>query len=118
MYKNIFAHDEWKRAEHMAVRENVGYYLFTHQIMEVTGEDACRFLDYIYPNNIASLAINKDRYTTMLNEEGEIIDDEPTDVDDEPINDDPDDVPPIPDTPPMITPDNVETVDDGFPTLG
>ena len=39
MYKNIFAHDEWKRSEHMAVRENVGWYLWTHQIMEVTGID-------------------------------------------------------------------------------
>ena len=45
MYKNIFAHDEWKRSEHMAVRQCVGYYLFTHQLMEVTGEDACKFLD-------------------------------------------------------------------------
>jgi len=75
MNKNIFAHDEWKRSEHMAVRECVGYYLFTHQIMEVTGPDACRFLDYMYPNNIASLAVGRDRYTTMLNDDGEIIDD-------------------------------------------
>ncbi|MBR0373597.1 MAG: aminomethyltransferase family protein [Mogibacterium sp.] len=75
MNKNIFAHDEWKRAEHMAVRECVGYYLFTHQLMEVTGPDACRFLDYIYPNNIASLAVGRDRYTTMLDDNGEIIDD-------------------------------------------
>ena len=75
MNKNIFAHDEWKRSEHMAVRECVGYYLFTHQIMEVTGPDACRFLDYMYPNNIANLAVGRDRYTTMLNDDGEIIDD-------------------------------------------
>ena len=75
MYKNIFAHDEWKRSEHMAVRQCVGYYLFTHQLMEVTGEDACKFLDYVYPNNIATLAVGRDRYTTMLNENGEIIDD-------------------------------------------
>ena len=75
MNKNIFAHDEWKRREHMAVRECVGYYLFTHQLMEVTGEDVGRFLDYVYPNNIATLAVGRDRYTTMLNEAGEIIDD-------------------------------------------
>ena len=75
MNKNIFAHDEWKRAEHMAVRECVGYYLFTHQLMEVTGEDACRFLDYMYPNRIDTLAVGRDRYTTMLNDNGEIIDD-------------------------------------------
>jgi len=75
MFKNIFKNDEWKRSEHMAVRECVGYYLFTHQLMEVTGEEAGKFLDYVYPNNIATLAVGRDRYTTMLNEEGEIIDD-------------------------------------------
>lgn len=75
MYKNIFKYDEWKRSEHMAVRESAGYYLFTHQLMEVTGPDACRFLDYMLPNNISSLKKNRDRYTTMLNDQGEIIDD-------------------------------------------
>ena len=75
MNKNIFAHNEWKRAEHMAVRECVGYYLFTHQLMEVTGEDACRFLDYMYPSRVDTLAVGRDRYTTMLNDNGEIIDD-------------------------------------------
>ena len=75
MYKNIFNQDEWKRAEHMAVRECVGYFLFTHQIMEVQGPDAATFLDYIYPNNIGNLAVGRDRYTVMLNEDGEIIDD-------------------------------------------
>jgi len=75
MYKNIFNKDEWKRAEHMAVRETAGWYLFTHQLMEVQGEDAAKFLDHIFPNPIANLAVGRDRYTTMLNEDGEIIDD-------------------------------------------
>ena len=75
MNKNIFMYDEWKRAEHMAVRENVGYYLFTHQLMEVTGPDACRLLDWLCPNNIATLKPGRDRYTTILNDEGEILDD-------------------------------------------
>lgn len=75
MYKNIFKDDEWKRSEHMAVRNSVGYYLFTHQLMEVTGQDACRFLDWIFPNKIDTLKVNRDRYTVMLNDEGEIIDD-------------------------------------------
>lgn len=75
MNKNIFKDDEWKRSEHMAVRECVGYYLFTHQLMEVTGSDAARFLDYVYPNNIATLQPGRDRYTTMLNRDGEIMDD-------------------------------------------
>lgn len=75
MYKNIFKYDEMKRSEHMAVRNTVGWYLWTHQLIEVTGSEAAAFLDYMFPNNIANLAIGRERYTTMLNEDGEIIDD-------------------------------------------
>ncbi len=75
MYKNIFKYDDMKRGEHMAVRKTVGWYYWTHQILEITGPDVTAFLDYMYPNNIASLSVGRDRYTTMLNENGEIIDD-------------------------------------------
>jgi len=75
MYKNIYKDDGMKRAEHMAVRSSVGWYLWTHQLMEVTGKDAAAFLDLVFTGNIASLAVGRDRYTTMLNEQGEIIDD-------------------------------------------
>jgi len=75
MYKNIFQYDEMKRAEHMAVRNAVGWYFWTHQLVEVTGPDAAPFLDHLYTGNIASLPVGRDRYTTMLNEQGEIIDD-------------------------------------------
>lgn len=75
MYKNIFKNDDMKRAEHMAVRTIVGWYFWTHQILEITGPDVTAFLEYMFPNDIGSLAIGRDRYTTMLNEQGEIIDD-------------------------------------------
>ncbi len=75
MNENVYKYDEMKRREHMAVRTNVGWYLWTHQIMEVTGEDAAAFLDYLYPNNISNLKPGRERYTTMLNERAEIIDD-------------------------------------------
>lgn len=75
MYKNIFKYDEMKRSEHMAVRTTVGWYFWTHQILEIKGPDVTAFLDYMFPNDIGSLAVGRDRYTTMLNEEGEIIDD-------------------------------------------
>ncbi len=75
MNKNVYKYDEMKRREHMAVRTNVGWYLWTHQVMEVTGEDAAAFLDYLYPNNISNLKPGRERYTTMLNERAEIIDD-------------------------------------------
>ena len=75
MYKNIFKYDEMKRGEHMAVRNTVGWYFWTHQLLEITGPDVTAFLDHMFPNDIASLPVGRDRYTTMLNEQGEIIDD-------------------------------------------
>ena len=75
MYKNIFKYDDMKRSEHMAVRKTAGWYFWTHQLLEITGPDVTAFLEYMYPNKISSLAVGRDRYTTMLNEQGEIIDD-------------------------------------------
>lgn len=75
MYKNIYKDDAMKREEHMAVRTTAGWYLFTHQLLEVTGDDATAFLDRMFPGDIAGLAAGRNRYTTMLNEEGQIIDD-------------------------------------------
>ena len=73
--KNVFKYDEMKRGEHMAVRTSAGWYLWTHQLLEVTGPDAVRFLDYVCPNNISNLQVGRDRYTTILNQDGIIIDD-------------------------------------------
>lgn len=75
MYKNVYKYDEMKRKEHMAVRENVGWYLWTHQLIEVTGDDAAAFLDGLFTKPIATIKVGKERYTTMLDEKGEIIDD-------------------------------------------
>ena len=75
MYQNVYKYDEMKRAEHMAVRTTVGWYLWTHNILEVTGRDAAAFLDKIYANPIANLKLGRARYTTMLNEKAEILDD-------------------------------------------
>ena len=49
MYKNVYKYDEMKRAEHMAVRNTAGWYLYTHELIEVSGKDATAFLDYMYP---------------------------------------------------------------------
>lgn len=75
MYKNVYKYDEMKRKEHMAVRKSVGWYFWTHQLLEVRGDDAAIFLDMIFPNSIANLKVGSARYTTMLNESAEIIDD-------------------------------------------
>lgn len=75
MSKNVYKYDDMKRSEHMAVRNTVGWYLWTHQLLEVTGSDATAFLDYIFPNNIANLSVGRERYTVMLDDNAEIIDD-------------------------------------------
>lgn len=75
MYKNVYKYDEMKRAEHMAVRETVGWYYWTHHLVKVTGPDAPAFLDKMMANPIANLKNGRERYTTMLHEEGNIIDD-------------------------------------------
>lgn len=63
------------RIEHELVRNDVGFYDFTHETLEVTGKDAREFLDYIYVNDVAKLKPGTGLYTTMLNEEGKILDD-------------------------------------------
>lgn len=75
MLKNVYKYDEMKRSEHMAVRSSVGWYYWTHQLLEVTGSDAAAFLDKMCANPIANLAVGRERYTTMLNEQGQIVDD-------------------------------------------
>lgn len=75
MFRNIYQRDTMKRADHEAVRNSVGWYYYTHQLIEVKGSDAAAFLDYIYPKNIGNLANGRARYTPMLNEKGIIRDD-------------------------------------------
>lgn len=67
--------DELRRKEHEAVRNSVGYYDFTHQVLDVFGKDAEDFLDKIFVNDIKNMKNTHALYTTMLNEEGKIIDD-------------------------------------------
>lgn len=71
----LFREDQTARAEAMAVRNNVGWYRWTHDLVEVTGKDAGRLLDYLCVNDIASAKPGISKYTTLLNEEGKIIDD-------------------------------------------
>lgn len=63
------------RKEHEAVRNHVGIYDFTHELLEVTGKNAASFLDKMFVNSIGAAEPKTAKYTTMLNEEGIIIDD-------------------------------------------
>ncbi len=71
----LFKEDEVARAEALSVRENVGWYFWTHDLVEVTGQDAQAFLERLLVNRVANLEIGRGRYTTMLDENGTIIDD-------------------------------------------
>jgi glycine cleavage system aminomethyltransferase T len=71
----LFKADQVAGAQHAAVRNNVGWYRWNHDLLEVTGADATRFLDYIFVNSIAKAPVGGSKYTTMLNEAGQIIDD-------------------------------------------
>lgn len=71
----LFKEDEVARAEAMAVRQNAGWYRWTHDLVELVGPDAERFLDWMLVNKIAGLAVGRGKYTTMLDENGGIIDD-------------------------------------------
>lgn len=63
------------RKDHEAIRHHVGFYDFTHELLEVGGKDASKFLDYVFVNSIESTKLNGAKYTTMLDEDGVIIDD-------------------------------------------
>jgi glycine cleavage system aminomethyltransferase T len=71
----LFREDTVARAQHDLVRNNVAWFRWTHDLVEVTGRDAAAFLDYIYVNSIAKAPVGASKYTAMLNEEGGIIDD-------------------------------------------
>lgn len=71
----LFKEDDKARAQHKAIRENVGWYRWTHDLIEVEGSDASALLDYLYVNSIVKTPVGRSKYTTMLNEDGKIVDD-------------------------------------------
>ena len=64
-----------KQKDHETIRNKVGYYDFTHKLLKVTGKDAAEFLDKMFVANISKARTGTAKYTTMLNEDGKIIDD-------------------------------------------
>ena len=63
------------REQHLAVRSHVGWYDFTHRLVEVKGPDALPFLEKLCVAAIHKAPLGGSKYTTMLNEQGLIIDD-------------------------------------------
>ncbi len=62
--------------EVVATRKSVGICdVSTLGKIDVQGEDAAAFLDRVYINNMAGVALNKTRYGVMLREDGMVMDD-------------------------------------------
>ena len=62
--------------EHMAVRNHAGIFDVSHMgRVDVTGPDAARFVESLFPTGIAKQPNGKSVYTLLLNEHAGIIDD-------------------------------------------
>lgn len=62
--------------EHHAVRKNVGMFDVSHMtVIDIEGPEATDFLYHLLANDITKLATNQAMYSTMLNDEGGVIDD-------------------------------------------
>ena len=71
----LFREDKLARLDAETIRKSVGWYRWTHDLVEVTGADALEILEKIYVSNIGKVLPGKTKYTAMLDEKGEIIDD-------------------------------------------
>lgn len=71
----LFKDDEVARADAMAVRRECGWFRWTHDTVEVKGPDATALLDRLLVNTVATCKVGREKYTTMLNEDGRIVDD-------------------------------------------
>ncbi len=62
--------------EHHAVRQNVGMFDVSHMtVIDVSGTEATAFLYQLLANDITKLNTNQAMYSTMLNQQGGVIDD-------------------------------------------
>lgn len=71
----LFKEDKLARLDAETIRKSVGWYRWTHDLVEITGTDALETLENIYVSNITKVTPGKTKYTAMLDEKGEIIDD-------------------------------------------
>ena len=71
----LFKEDKVARADAEAIRKGVGFYRWTHDLVEITGKDALEVLQKIYISDISKVAVGRSKYTASLDEAGEIIDD-------------------------------------------
>jgi glycine hydroxymethyltransferase len=64
------------REEHLAVRSAAGLFDVTHMgVLELSGADACAFLDRLTTNDVSRLAIGRAQYSYILDDQGDVVDD-------------------------------------------
>ena len=67
----LFREDKVARADADAIRKGVGFYRWTHDLVEITGKDALEVLQKIYISDISKVAVGRSKYTASLDENGE-----------------------------------------------
>ncbi|MCG8473334.1 MAG: dihydrodipicolinate synthase family protein [Desulfobacterales bacterium] len=68
-------HDVARRLDHEQIRDRVAVYDFTMGLIEIKGKDAKAFLEEMCVNSIARLVPGQITYTSLLNEQAQMIDD-------------------------------------------
>ena len=68
-------YDVVRRLDHEQIRNRVAVYDFTMGLMEISGKDARKFLEYLCVNDTARLTPGQITYTSLLNEQAQMIDD-------------------------------------------
>lgn len=62
--------------EHNVVRNDAGLFDISHMgRLQFSGDDACRFLDYLLTNDVSKLQVGQVRYSLVCNESGGVLDD-------------------------------------------
>ena len=69
----LFKEDSVARADAEAIRKGVGFYRWTHDLVEITGADALEVLQKIYISDLSRVPVGKSKYTASLDENGEVI---------------------------------------------
>lgn len=68
-------YDVEKRHDHELIRNKAAIFDFTHGRIQISGADACSFLEGICTNYISNVKNGRIRYTAILNENGYYTDD-------------------------------------------
>ena len=55
----LFKEDKVARADAEAIRKGIGFYRWTHDLVEVTGRDALEVLQKIYISDLSKVPVGK-----------------------------------------------------------